>query len=382
VTLGSNRRGRTLEVAGLGLDRYGPHWYDHFGSLEPFPFLPCPAQLDGPCFMGEAPTAGTARTARELIAASQAAGYEGLALWSSRGDDAFSEMPEALADLYLGEAPGLYPAVVTSGTLVTLSWTPSLRGPPATGYLLRAKLAPSGPVIASIPAPPTSTSLTVLAPRGLYYVDMQKVTAAGVTAVSNELAVVMGRPPVPSTPRDLVASVRDRIVRLDWDAPENAAVARPVTYLVDAGRGPSQGDLGSFPTGPVPGFVAADVPVGRYFVRVRAQNHSGTSAASNEVVVTIGLPAAGPPTDFTASLANGIVTLSWSPPATGAPVTGYQIQAGDRAGASNLARLDVPATPTRAQFAGVPRGTYYVRVMSIDALGPSAASNEVTLVVP
>jgi hypothetical protein len=383
VTLGSARRDWTTFVNGLGLDQYSAHWYDHFAGVEPFPFNPCPQGLDGACFIGEVPTANTAHTPRAFRAAGQAAGYQGLALWSSRADDASSGIIDALSDLYLGDAPALYPAVVTRSSQVTLSWALSGSGSTAAGYLIEASVTPAGPVVASVAAPPTATSLTTGAPPGVYYVTVRKLTATGPGPPSNESAVVVGPPPLPSAPAGLVASVSGGSVTLSWHPPANAAVARPQTYIVEAGRRPSLTDLGSFSTGTSALiFVAAQVPAGRYFVRLRGRNRSGTGPASNEAVVSVGVPAAGPPVGLAGSAANRVVTLTWNPPATGEPPTGYQLQAGDSAGASNLARVDLPAATTSVQYVGVPAGTYYVRVMSLDGLGPSAASNEIVLVVP
>jgi hypothetical protein len=382
ATLGSARRDWTTRVAGLGLDLYGVHWYDHFEDVEPFPLRPCPQNLDGPCDIGEVPTASTAHSATEFVSAGQAAGYAGLAFWSSRAGDAFSDLPQALANLYLGDAPGLYPAVVTTSNVVTLSWTPSRSGPPPTGYLVQASLTPSGQPIATLPAAPTATSLTVTAPAGVYYVTIRKLVAAGPGPVSNESAVVVGAPPAASNPRQLAATVAGSTVTLTWLPPANVAVSRP-TYLVEAGRAPSLSDLGVFPTGSEASFFAATgVPAGRYYVRVRARNQSGTSPPSNDASVSVGIPAAGPPTGLVGSAVGGVVTLSWNPPASGAALTGYELQAGDRPGSSNLARIDLTAATTTVQYTGVPAGTYYVRVVSVDAFGPSAASNEIVLVVP
>jgi hypothetical protein len=85
-----------------------------------------------------------------------------------------------------------------------------------------------------------------------------------------------------------------------------------------------------------------------------------------------------PPSALTGSVSGSTVTLSWTGP-SGA-VAGYRLEAGTAPGLANVASsvVGVAATFTAA---GVPAGTYYVRVRAIAADGESAPSNEVTLVV-
>ncbi|MFN7979706.1 MAG: hypothetical protein U0P30_16350 [Vicinamibacterales bacterium] len=42
----------------------------------------------------------------------------------------------------------------------------------------------------------------------------------------------------------------------------------------------------------------------------------------------------------------------------------------------------MPLAATSVSFPNVPQGTYYLRVEAVNALGTSAPSNEVTVVVP
>jgi hypothetical protein len=386
VTMGNARRDWTELFSGLGIDVFSAHWYDHFASVEPFPFLPCPPSLGASCFIGEVPTASTLRSATQFRASAQAAGYRGLALWSSRAEDAFSDLGVALSDMYLGDAPGLFPATVTgshSGKLVTLSWTPSRGEPPATAYLIQASLTSGGPVAAVLQTPPAATSMTGAAPDGVYYVAVRKLTAAGVGPLSNESVVVVGRPPVPTEPRNLTARAAGSTFTLHWDTPANLSVAPPTDYVIEAGRAPALADLARFATGSSNlTFATPPVPNGRYYVRVRARNASGTSAPSNETVVTIGSVAAGPPANLIGSAVGGVVNLAWTAPVTGGAVTGYQLVAGSAAGRSDIARVNLTASMTNVAVPNVPPGVYFVRVLSVDSLGPSAASNEIVLMVP
>lgn len=79
-----------------------------------------------------------------------------------------------------------------------------------------------------------------------------------------------------------------------------------------------------------------------------------------------------------AQVSGSTVTLSWTPGGGGA-ATSYALTARLPNG---VMLGPVPFTATSASFAGVPPGTYVVSVVALNAGGTSAASNQVTVVVP
>ena len=83
-------------------------------------------------------------------------------------------------------------------------------------------------------------------------------------------------------------------------------------------------------------------------------------------------PATAPstPTAFGAVVSGSTVTLSWTPAATGAAATAFQIQAGSAPGAANYGAVSV--TGTSLVVPGVPNGSYYLRVLAMNAQGASA----------
>jgi Fibronectin type III domain len=98
----------------------------------------------------------------------------------------------------------------------------------------------------------------------------------------------------PGSPTSLSGAISGDTVVLTWASPATGDV--PTSYVLEAGSSPGQSDLVNADTGsPATTLTATNVSPGAYFVRVRARNASGTSAPSNEIVVTISGMCGGPP---------------------------------------------------------------------------------------
>ena len=91
--------------------------------------------------------------------------------------------------------------------------------------------------------------------------------------------------------------------------------------------------------------------------------------------------APGAPRQLAASTSGSSVTLTWSPPDSGGAPSSYAISAGSASGLSNLANVVTGSTQTMFAAAGLPNGTYFVRVSAQNAAGTSAPSNEVSFTV-
>ncbi len=85
--------------------------------------------------------------------------------------------------------------------------------------------------------------------------------------------------------------------------------------------------------------------------------------------------------NLVASSSGSSVTLTWSAPTGGDPVTTYIIEAGSAPGLANLANFATGNTLTTFQASGVGAGTYYVRIRAANAAGSGSPSNEAVLVV-
>lgn len=187
----------------------------------------------------------------------------------------------------------------------------------------------------------------------------------------------------PGAPTALVAAVSGPTVVLTWTAP--TAGDPPTSYVLEAGSASGLADLANSDTGSsTPALTATGVGAGTYFVRVRARNASGTSAPSNEIIVTVAGPCAtmaGPPTGLSATVSGTSVTLTWLAPSDGCAPTSYLIEAGSATGLSNLASVSTGNTATVFSAANVGAGVYYVRVESVNAGGTSGPSNEIQFTV-
>jgi hypothetical protein len=75
------------------------------------------------------------------------------------------------------------------------------------------------------------------------------------------------------------------------------------------------------------------------------------------------------------------VTLSWTAPSSGVAAT-YIVEASNAPGGpANLANFNTGNAQTTLVVAGVPAGTYYVRIRGVDSGGAGPPSNEVQLIV-
>ena len=204
---------------------------------------------------------------------------------------------------------------------------------------------------------------------------------AGVTALilclaSSALAAA------PNAPEQLTAAVSGSTVTLTWAAP--ATGATPTGYVVVAALSPGGTPVAALPVSNTT-LVVPNVPNGVYYVHVRAVNIDGASGASGEVIVNVPGGGAGcttppdAPRNLGSNVSGSLVTLAWTPAPAGCAATGYVVQAGSAPGSSNIAVINVGNATTLTATA--PPGTYYVRVVALNAAGGSQASPGIVLTV-
>jgi hypothetical protein len=87
----------------------------------------------------------------------------------------------------------------------------------------------------------------------------------------------------------------------------------------------------------------------------------------------------GVPRQLTATVIGSTVTLAWLPPSSGGAVSGYELEAGSAPGVANILSTAVSGSPL--PVGGVPAGTYYVRLRSVNPAGRSGPTADVAVVV-
>lgn len=184
---------------------------------------------------------------------------------------------------------------------------------------------------------------------------------------------LVASPSAGTRPRDLTATVARSQVTLAWAPP--AFPLQPVTgYVLEAGVSPGATQV-SLPLGNVLGFstVAAS---GRYYVRVRAVSGGTLGPASEEIVVATG-QAAVPlaPAGLMATVVGTTVTFTWRDNPLGPDIAYYQLHAGSAAGLSDVGILPM-APGARSYTTAAPPGTYYVRVVPVNAAGAGGPSDD------
>lgn len=177
-----------------------------------------------------------------------------------------------------------------------------------------------------------------------------------------------GAPPLP--PINLAGSAALSTATITWTP--NPSGGPPATYLLDAGTAPGVFNIGTY-TIPAPStsLVVTNVPMGIYYVRVRARNVLGTSAASATIPIDVGnCTPPGPPAVFNFGVADQNVSLAWTPPDSGV-TQGYVLAAGTAPGLQNVLVAPFPASVTALNVLA-PYGDYYVRVFATNVCGTSA----------
>jgi hypothetical protein len=239
----------------------------------------------------------------------------------------------------------------------------------------------------------TSSSVLVLAridaaSGATHLVDVGEGSAGRVAASDDYVVIANGalgtpaqnlvvfRGPQASSPRQLTAAVTNARVTLRW----RPGTPPAASFVVEAGTSAGATDIGTFAVGGAT-QASGDLAVGTYFLRVRPVYPGGAGSASSEVIVTVPSTSTPPnaPGPLSASVASGVVTLSWG--AASGNATTYVIEAGTASGLTNIGTLPTGALDTTFSTPA-PAGTCFVRIRAANAIGQSPPSNEVIVAVP
>ncbi|MGE0359765.1 MAG: hypothetical protein AB7H93_21330 [Vicinamibacterales bacterium] len=161
--------------------------------------------------------------------------------------------------------------VFRNGGNVVISWTPGAGGGPVTAFQLRAGLTPGGAQIGVIPTAATGFAAGGVPPN-TYYLGVRAVNAAGVSAESSEVALVMppgGACDAPPTPA-LTTTAWGPYLTANWSPIPGAGA-----YLFSASGPGFTGGL-AFP-GNQTTFVYPSLPLGTWNFGIQAQFSCGST---------------------------------------------------------------------------------------------------------
>ena len=179
----------------------------------------------------------------------------------------------------------------------------------------------------------------------------------------------------PAAPTGLaVVAVQGSSVTLRWDAP--ATGPEPTAYLLEGGLQPGE-VLGQVPVGPVP-ETTLDLPAGVLYLRLYSVAGSARSIGSNELRVVVGsteVPSA--PSHLLGLVQGDQLTLSWRNTFTGGAPSRLWLEVSGAL--SGVLPMDLVES---SRYAGVPPGTYTLRLFAANDAGLSEPSPAVTLNVP
>jgi hypothetical protein len=266
------------------------------------------------------------------------------------------------------------------GTTTTLSWLHPLTGGSIDTYVVEAGYT-AGTTALSIATGSTVPGITFTSvPPGLYYVRVRARNGVGTGPPSNEITLAVACPAL-QPPTSFAFTAAASSVTFTWAPPTSGAT--PTSYVLRVGSAPGASNLLTYQFPPA-SSLSATGPPGTYYARLHSSAGCGTSAASNEVVITLPAPcvAASAPQAFTHALGpDRVVTLNWAAPTTGSPPFTYTVEVGSATGLSNL--LVWPTGGVTSLSAQAPSGTYFVRIRATNACGTAGPpSIERTIVVP
>lgn len=237
------------------------------------------------------------------------------------------------------------------------------------GMTLVGAMAPGGPVLGSLHAPPMVSGCQVIAaapPPGTYYVLVVYGNTTSVNASPSDWIRIDIAPAcvgVPNPPT-LTAAINGPNVTLTTAGSGGCAY----NYVeLEAGTSPGSKNLGTFPLSS--SVFNATVPPGNYYVRARAVNQYGKSAPSDEVPISspgcTSVPQA--PVTWNSTVNGNLVTLSWTQTAgvPGPPISFYQLEIFDLTLPNVHPVVDrIVLPPVTSISAPVPAGNYQLRLRS------------------
>jgi glucose/arabinose dehydrogenase len=171
----------------------------------------------------------------------------------------------------------------TTGRAVQLTWT-GVSG--ATQYRIEAGSRSGAAELAIIDTGSGQESFTANGVGdGVYYVRVKALAGVTASAASNEVVIAIGATPCtapPPAPAGFTATASGSVASLSWTASGTLT-----SIVLEAGASSGASNAAVVVLAPTARTFLSSAPAGAYYVRVRAVNACGASAASNELILRI-----------------------------------------------------------------------------------------------
>ena len=276
---------------------------------------------------------------------------------------------------------------------ITATWTAAPdNGARITSYTIQRCNATGGACTSTWTDAGTSTTtrhtISGLSDGASYGIRIRATNANGPGGWSTTAYESTGAYP-PDTPSEVTASIGNRYITLEWDAPDPNG--SPITgYTVECRLSANTTTTGSCSSSSWTTYRTTSntsVRVGSltngvsYDLRVKATNRAGSSDWS-EVTTATASDTPGTPINFQAVNSGRNIRVTWSAPASGgAPITRYVVEYCSSTCSTTSISGDPP--PTTATLSGLRSGTTYtVRVQAVNTAGESAWSRSDSATTP
>jgi subtilisin family serine protease len=293
-----------------------------------------------------------------------------------------------VAPVYAGVASAPRALTAVAGRMkLTLSWQSPLSngGFTITDYAIETSTDSGTTWTRFADAVTTATSATLTVPTGnvTYQVRVRAVNSFGLGEASNIAEATPTANGGPSAVRNVVATATLLGASVSWTTPLDngggAITEYVVDYTTDGVNFTGSRRLSEFTRSVVFTGLTGGV---QHTIRVRAMNLFGTGADALAVVTPIAPTVPSAPRSLTVTVNYNSASLYWSTPVStgGSTILGYFVELSVDGGAT-WTRRPLLSTFTRSTLlTGLTGGTsHQFRVLAVNAVGDSAASNVVTI---
>ena len=293
-----------------------------------------------------------------------------------------------VAPVYAGVASAPRALTAVAGRMkLTLSWQSPLSngGFTITDYAIETSTDSGTTWTRFADSVTTATFATLTVPTGgiAYQVRVRAVNSFGLGEASNIAEATPTANGGPSAVRNVVATATLLGASVSWTTPLDngggAITEYVVDYTADGENFTGARRLTAFTRSAVFSGLAGGV---QHTIRVRAMNLFGTGVEGTAVVTPIAPTVPSAPRSLAVTVNYNSASLYWSTPLTtgGSTILGYFVEFSVDSGATWTRRPLLSAFTRSTLLTGLTGGTsHQFRVLAVNAVGNSAASNVVTI---